>query len=462
MLFCFVPILMQGPRCSSIEEVLSKRLLCTHPQQAGEGDGGGRQQGGDRLNHGGSLHLTQGDSRKDKRESVPPSAVTSPDASTGLNSNATHLVTHGNKTSQSDLKGAAHISPQHMDVAVSEPARHHQSGNTPGSSNLPSSVVSGQQQEGHTSEVVVLQSGNRAGTLTTSAPSGGPSSKISPPKQEVTRKRILSPLVTHSHRLLAMPTSGSHNPKEEDSSSPKNAKQSDAREDRTEDLFSPTNSQLPITSFPSPFFYTAVPHPWTPSMEWQLPSMLSLMMAPSPSPSPHVQRQSEIKPPSNALPEGPKWMWADLFGGLASNSTSAGANALPSSIFSPQQLLSQPMSPFSPSKLLNLPMAKVDSLSVVASSAAYSSGCDSGGEGSSLEESPFKGMHKNDRKNEQVAMAGVTFTDACTEEELEAHAAIRPRPAKRSQDANMVCVCVCVCVCACMPMCLCVSKCVCV
>ena len=51
----------QGPRCCSIEEVLSKQLSCTHTQQSRDGYGGG-QQGREGFNDRGSLQLAQADS----------------------------------------------------------------------------------------------------------------------------------------------------------------------------------------------------------------------------------------------------------------------------------------------------------------------------------------------------------------------------------------------------------------
>ena len=272
-------------------------------------------------------------------------------------------LTSSNNTSSSDLKATSQYSSQSLETTAST---------KPGSDTLPSTEVSGRQQEG--AEVVVLQSGNRTSTNPSSSSSGMPSIKISPPKQETARMRILSPLVTHSHRLSVMPTTPSNHSKEEGysfSKEPKKQKQTVAGADTPDVLLTSAPSQMPLTSFQSPFLYTAVPNPWTPSMDWQLPSIVSMIMASSPSPSPYGQWQLENEHPESGMPELPKWMWADLFGGLSSSSASA---TLLSSIFSPQQWLTWSMSPFSPSQLLNLPMPKVDAFPVVAPTVAYSPG----------------------------------------------------------------------------------------
>ena len=449
----------QSQRCRSIEEVLSKRLSHSLPQQVGEGDGGGRQEE-DELDAEGSS--TQGDSSgREGRERgsvsfahcrasdhigkvVPTQSSTmarsiSPDTSTDPDSDVIHLTTNSNKSTpstQTYLKADEPNSSQPLDSAVSKAARSncHQSCNKPGTS----AEVGGQQQEGHTSEVVVLQSGSRTDMPTSSVLSGMSSVKISTPEQGLTR--ILSPLVMHSYRPSVTPTVPSCHPTEEDCSPPKKMKQSDTAGALAESALTAAYSQQPVTSFQSPFLYAAVPHPWTPSMEWQLPSILSMMM--TPSPSQFVQRRSENGPPDSLLPEQPKWMWGDPFGGQSISSV--GAPSLPSSLFSPQQLFSQPMSPFSPSQLLNLPIQKVDTFSV-APLAPSSSGSDGGGgEGGSLEENPFKGMHRSGMEKEGDALSGVPLSGAGEEPEG-AHAPKRPRLARRSQDADLVCVCVCVC-----------------
>lgn len=463
---------MQGKRCRGIEEVLSKRLLHFQPKQMEEGwEGGERREGEGCDKVGSSISRHNIDEFKGESNSVARCVAEVKNATkvvlaqssslaSGISSNtsivpdsdsATQLVTNSNKpvpSPPSNPDTDERRSSQPEDGVTSESGRRacHQTCNNSTITSLSSTVMPQHIDRGSGT--------NMPTTSITSAPpsSATPSVKISPPKQVLSRTRVLSPLVTHSHRTAVTPTPPCQTAKGDQSPNPKRAKQIDAAECSTESLFSPSHAPLPLTSFPSPFMYTALQHPWTPSMEWQYPSLLSMMLASSPSQP--VKRQSENTPPDSAFPEQPpKWMWADPFGGLSGNN--GGAPALPSSLFSPPQLFSQPMSPFSPSQLLNLSLPTVDSFPAIAPPPVVptsgSDGRGGGGEGGSLEESPFKGMQRTGKKEEQKPLSGVSLSGARGEVEG-AHASKRLRRGSVNADevsVQEISVYVCVHMCMC-------------